>query len=105
MESESDTRLERVHDALRDLGISVFWGMLTSLIAASALASCQIQFLQVWHLLCPHHWVRLPVVDLFPHAAPRVHRPPAGQGRSVYAGGVAKEAGERYEHSQSEHRR
>jgi len=45
MESTSPTRLERVHDALRDLGISVFWGMLTSLFSAGALASCQIQFL------------------------------------------------------------
>jgi len=45
MESESATRLERVHDALRDMGISVFWGMLTSMISAAALASCQIQFL------------------------------------------------------------
>ena len=33
------------HDALRDLGISVFWGMLTSAIAASALALCELQFL------------------------------------------------------------
>lgn len=45
MESESATRLERVHDALRDLGISFFWGMLTSLFAAGTLATCQIQFL------------------------------------------------------------
>ena len=45
MESESATRLERVHDALRDLGISVFWGMLTSIFSAGALAACQIQFL------------------------------------------------------------
>ena len=45
MESTSMTRLERVHDALRDMGISVFWGMLTSMFAAAALASCQIQFL------------------------------------------------------------
>jgi hypothetical protein len=43
MESKSLDRLDRVHDALRDLGISVFWGMLTSLCAASALASCQLQ--------------------------------------------------------------
>jgi len=45
MESPSLTRLERVHDALRDLGISVFWGMLTSLIAAGILVSCSLQFL------------------------------------------------------------
>jgi predicted RND superfamily exporter protein len=45
MESTAPNRLERVHDALRDLGISVFWGMLTSMFAAAALASCQIQFL------------------------------------------------------------
>lgn len=45
MESASASRLDRVHDALRDLGISVFWGMLTSIFAASALASCQIQSL------------------------------------------------------------
>merc|ERR1711871_1892824 len=43
MESKSLSRIDRVHDALRDLGISVFWGMLTSLCAASALASCQLQ--------------------------------------------------------------
>ena len=45
MESPALTRLERVHDALRDLGISVFWGMLTSMFAATTLATCQIQFL------------------------------------------------------------
>lgn len=45
MESAATDRLERVHDALRDLGISVFWGMLTSLLAAVTLASCQIQSL------------------------------------------------------------
>jgi hypothetical protein len=44
MESKASTRLERVHDALRDLGISVFWGMTTSILAAGALATCQIQF-------------------------------------------------------------
>jgi predicted RND superfamily exporter protein len=44
MESSAKARLERVHDALRDLGISVFWGMLTSVLAAAVLASCQIQF-------------------------------------------------------------
>ena len=45
MESGSKVRLERVHDAVRDLGISVFWGMLTSLLAAIALATCSIQSL------------------------------------------------------------
>jgi len=42
--SNSPTRLERAHDALRDMGISVFWGMLTSFIAAVVLASLQLQF-------------------------------------------------------------
>ena len=45
MESTSHSPLERTHDALRDMGISVFWGMLTSFVAALALASCQLQFL------------------------------------------------------------
>ena len=45
MESSSTMRLDRVHDALRDMGISVFWGMLTSMFAAGVLATCQIQFL------------------------------------------------------------
>eukprot|EP00964_Phaeocystis_antarctica_P151859 scaffold119540_cov66-Phaeocystis_antarctica.AAC.2 len=44
MESNAPTRLERTHDALRDLGISVFWGMLTSVISAAVLASLQLQF-------------------------------------------------------------
>jgi len=44
MESDKSSRLERVHDALRDLGISVFWGMLTSIISAGVLASLQLQF-------------------------------------------------------------
>jgi hypothetical protein len=44
MESNSASRLERVHDALRDLGISVFWGMLTSVISAGVLSSLQLQF-------------------------------------------------------------
>merc|ERR1719453_2854357 len=45
MESGRKDRIERVHDSLRDLGISVFWGMLTSLLAAVALATCSIQSL------------------------------------------------------------
>jgi len=44
MESDDPTRLGRVHDALRDMGISVFWGMLTSFIAAVVLSSLQLQF-------------------------------------------------------------
>ena len=44
MESNSATRLERTRDALRDLGISVFWGMLTSVISAGVLSSLQLQF-------------------------------------------------------------
>ena len=41
--SQAQTRLERTHDALRDLGISVFWGMLTSAVAGAVLASCSLQ--------------------------------------------------------------
>lgn len=44
MESNKADRIERVHDALRDLGISVFWGMLTSIISAFVLSSLQLQF-------------------------------------------------------------
>ena len=33
-----------MHDACRDLGISVFWGMLTSLVAAYVLSTLQLQF-------------------------------------------------------------
>jgi len=34
-----------VHDALKDMGISVFWGMATSAVAACVLAVCQLQTL------------------------------------------------------------
>jgi len=44
MDSRSSSRLERTHDALRDLGISVFWGMLTSVVSAIVLANLQLQF-------------------------------------------------------------
>ena len=44
MESRKAAPLERVHDSLRDLGISVFWGMLTSFIAAYVLSTLQLQF-------------------------------------------------------------
>ena len=44
MESKKSSRLERAHDALRDLGISVFWGMLTSVISAGVLSTLQLQF-------------------------------------------------------------
>lgn len=44
MESTAARPLERVHDALRALGISVFWGMLTSVIAAGVLSTLQLQF-------------------------------------------------------------
>merc|ERR1711998_88491 len=45
MESRKASPVERVHDALRDLGISVFWGMLTSIISAYVLSTLQLQFL------------------------------------------------------------
>ena len=45
MESGSGAALARTHDALRDMGISVFWGMATSFVAALALSLCQLQFL------------------------------------------------------------
>ena len=44
MESRKASRVERVHDALAALGISVFWGMLTSLFAAGVLSTLQLQF-------------------------------------------------------------
>jgi len=44
MESSSASRLERTHDALRDLGVSVFWGALTSVVASAVLANLQLQF-------------------------------------------------------------
>jgi len=44
MESKAASRVERVHDALRTLGISVFWGMVTSVIAAYTLSTLQLQF-------------------------------------------------------------
>jgi len=44
MESTAHSRLERAHEALRSLGISVFWGMLTSVISAVVLATLQLQF-------------------------------------------------------------
>jgi len=44
MESSHAARLDRVKDALRDLGVSVFWGMTTSVIASISLAMCYIQF-------------------------------------------------------------
>lgn len=45
MESASASSLDRTHDALRDMGISVFFGMATSLCAAFALSRCQFVFL------------------------------------------------------------
>ena len=45
MESGAGAALARTHDALRDMGISVFWGMATSFGAALALSLCQLQFL------------------------------------------------------------
>ena len=44
MGSAARARLARTHDALRALGISVFWGMLTSVISAATLATLQLQF-------------------------------------------------------------
>lgn len=45
MESTAKPRLERTHDALKTLGVSVFWGMLTSAVSGAVLASCTMQFL------------------------------------------------------------
>jgi len=44
MESLAKLRIDRVHDGVRALGISVFWGMATSAIACVSLTLCQIQF-------------------------------------------------------------
>ena len=44
MESNKAAPVSRVHDALRALGISVFWGMLTSLISGYVLSTLQLQF-------------------------------------------------------------
>lgn len=44
MESESARRLDRVADALGELGISVFWGMATSFFASIGLIMCLLQF-------------------------------------------------------------
>jgi len=43
MQSRKRTALDRTHDALRDMGISVFWGMATSFIASLVLSICQLQ--------------------------------------------------------------
>merc|ERR1719231_1504607 len=43
MESGKYARLDRVADALSDLGISVFWGMATSAAASIGLVLCLIQ--------------------------------------------------------------
>ena len=45
MTSTAKPRLERTHDALKTLGVSVFWGMLTSAVSGAVLASCTLQFL------------------------------------------------------------
>ena len=45
MASTAKPRLERTHDALKTLGVSVFWGMLTSAVSGAVLASCTLQFL------------------------------------------------------------
>merc|ERR1719453_476454 len=62
MESDKPTRLERTHDALTDLGISVFWGMLTSVVSAGVLSSLQLQFFSKFGLfflltiVCAYLW-------------------------------------------------
>jgi len=78
MESTAHTRLERTHDALRSLGISVFWGMLTSVISAVVLATLQLQFFSKFGLfffltiLYAYLWAVLFLMPLLATVGPEV---------------------------------
>lgn len=76
MESRQEQPLERVHDALRDLGISVFWGMLTSVIAALTLSTLQLQFFSkfgiffLYTIVCSYLWAILFLMPLLAIVGP-----------------------------------
>eukprot|EP00965_Chrysotila_dentata_P186217 6148962-Pleurochrysis_carterae.AAC.1 len=79
MQSFAISRLERTHDALKELGISVFWGMLTSSISAAVLASLQLQFFDADPpkcLLIADFSFKLDTVNQRHHAPPTKPAPP-----------------------------
>jgi len=77
MESNKASPIDRVHDALRDLGISVFWGMLTSVIAAGVLSTLQLQFFSKFGtfflltIVCAYLWAVLFLMPLLAFVGPR----------------------------------
>ena len=77
MESRKASRVERVHEALAALGISVFWGMLTSVIAAGVLSTLQLQFFSkfgFFFLLCigwSYLWAVLFLMPLLAFVGPQ----------------------------------
>jgi hypothetical protein len=77
MESNKVAPVDRVHDALRDLGISVFWGMLTSVIAAGVLSTLQLQFFSkfgtffLYTIICAYLWAVLFLMPLLAFVGPR----------------------------------
>ena len=100
MESNAPTRLERTHDAVRDLGISVFWGMLTSVISAAVLASLQLQFFSkfgtfflltiIWSYL----WSVLFLMPLLATIGPQANGTSPSTGNEMKSVGAKKEEGD-----------
>jgi len=91
MESNKAAPIDRVHDALRDLGISVFWGMLTSVIAAGVLATLQLQFFSkfgtffLYTIVCAYLWAVLFLMPLLAFVGPRGVGPHATKEGSMMA--------------------
>jgi len=89
MESESPGRVERVADALADLGISVFWGMATSLFASIGLVLCLLQFFArfgtflLMTILFAYFWAAVFMMALLAFVGPQ---------RADKTGGEAKSA-------------
>ena len=75
--AEQASRLERVHDSLRELGISVFWGMLTSVVAAFMLTRLQLQFFVkfggffLWTIVWAYLWAVLFLMPLLAFVGPQ----------------------------------
>jgi uncharacterized SAM-binding protein YcdF (DUF218 family) len=80
--TSSSSSLHRAHVALQEMGISVFWGMATSLIASVILATCQLQVLSKFGLffmltiVLAYLWTVLFLMPLLATLGPRSESPP-----------------------------
>jgi len=98
MESLHGSPVDRVHDALRSLGISVFWGMLTSLVAAFVLSTLQLQFFSkfgvffLYTIVCSYLWSVLFLMPMLAFIGPHGVGPHAKKSSTISSSSAEMQA-------------